>query len=767
MKTIRIAALVMLLVAEASGCNCSTKDKCAGVVCTASDQCHAAGACAPETGQCSNPAKVDGAACSDGNPCTQNDTCKAGVCTAGPAVVCAARDACHTAGACDPTSGACSNPPAADGTTCSTGSGCSTGDTCKAGACKPGGAVADGTACDDHNTCTSGDACKAGVCAGTAVADGTGCDDNNACTLTDTCQAGVCTGANPVVCGATDQCHATGACDPSSGTCSNPNAPDGQSCSVGDVSNEFCTAGVCACPHGDVICSHACVDTTSDPNNCGACNFHCSTATGQTCQKSHCVGGCVPGLIACGAACVNASTDPNNCGSCGNACGPTQVCSAGACQDACGAGLTACSAACVDTSSDLHNCGKCGNACGAAQICANGTCASRAVASSCLPTSSIGVDVGSTKVTAYVPNGAWSKTSNSNRGVQVVPVEGGGSRATIATADAVNSCASNSSTHQTVCVANGTDVYVVAGSTIVNTMTSAGKGQLNFTGGSCTTCGVAIDGLNNIAWLAIANGGTDVGGFQAIDLSGGSIFGGATVVPAGGDTSEDIAVDPLRHLLLSPNEAANYQLVNTRTNAVYDYFINGAGEDFDSAAEDCTTGIALTTSEFTGLMILVDLTQATFTKGTPRGTWSAPTTVSNFPEFASLGAGTSGVVVPPGAHLAMVTGEFGGDLVGAMRLPSTSGSGSPVAPDYVAMHIPKAPDGTFFEMGMDPHTATAYISPNTGRAFGLLANGDGVNPTWLAIIDIEAMLSAPRLGHTVDTSYDLVAHGVVSFISVQ
>ena len=52
--------------------------------------------------------------------------------------------------------------------------------------------------------------------------------------------------------------------------------------------------------------------------------------------------------------------------------------------------------------------------------------------------------------------------------------------------------------------------------------------------------------------------------------------------------------------------------------------------------EDCTTGIALATRQFTGDLFIADLTQATFTPGTP-GTWSAPSQIVNFPEFDSLG----------------------------------------------------------------------------------------------------------------------------------
>jgi probable HAF family extracellular repeat protein len=48
--------------------------------CSASDQCHLAGTCNPTTGTCSNPAKLNGTTCDDGNPATQNETCQLGTC---------------------------------------------------------------------------------------------------------------------------------------------------------------------------------------------------------------------------------------------------------------------------------------------------------------------------------------------------------------------------------------------------------------------------------------------------------------------------------------------------------------------------------------------------------------------------------------------------------------------------------------------------------------------------------------------------------------
>jgi RHS repeat-associated protein len=104
--------------------------------CVASDQCHAAGTCNPSTGICSNPNANDGTTCNDGNGCTQTDTCQAGACVGGNPKVCTALDQCHTAGTCAPATGLCSNPAKPDGTTCNDGAQCTQSETCLAGTCQ-------------------------------------------------------------------------------------------------------------------------------------------------------------------------------------------------------------------------------------------------------------------------------------------------------------------------------------------------------------------------------------------------------------------------------------------------------------------------------------------------------------------------------------------------------------------------------------------------------------------------------------------------------
>src|SRR5205823_5957717 len=134
------------------------------VVCTASDQCHAAGTCNPATGVCTNPIAPNGTTCNNNNACTTGETCQNGSCGAPTfTVVCTASDQCHAAGTCNPATGVCSNPNAPNGTTC---------------------------------------------------------NPTRRSTDLETCQNGTCGAPTfTVVCTASDQCHAAGTCNPATGVC--------------------------------------------------------------------------------------------------------------------------------------------------------------------------------------------------------------------------------------------------------------------------------------------------------------------------------------------------------------------------------------------------------------------------------------------------------------------------------------------------------------------------------------------------------------------
>ena len=379
----------------------------------------------------------------------------------------------------------------------------------------------------------------------------------------------------------------------------------------------------------------------------------------------------------------------------------------------------------------------------------------------CLPSSSVGVLVQSTNATVYSPQGNWEGGTSA---VKVIPIETssgvgtGGAPTTVVTGSVPNSCSSNSSTGTTICTGNNTDVFVINGTTLSTTLTSGATAFESFSGGDCENCGVVVDSSTNKALIALGLSTGGPGGYQFLDLSGNTF---EAAIPAGTSTSEDVSIDPVRHLVLSPNEDNIYQILNISgaTAALFNNTGFSTEGGPDSAAEDCTTGIALSTLEDTDALYIADLTQAVFTPGTP-GTWTdAAAQTQTFPEFGGLSAGTCGIAVAPGSHLGVVTGEFGGNLEGVIQLPSTSGSGTPAVTDWVAFTMPNLASGSPFSMGFDPHTVTAYVSPNSSKAYGVLENGDF---SFLAVVDLQGLLSAPRTGHVVNSP---VPAGLVTYIA--
>ena len=165
-------------------------------------------------------------------------------------------------------------------------------------------------------------------------------------------------------------------------------------------------------------------------------------------------------------------------------------------------------------------------------------------------------------------------------------------------------------------------------------------------------------------------------------------------------------------------------------------------------------------------MYLADLTQATFIPGSP-GTWTVPATAEQIQTLSEsnltsgfLGTG-GGSSVAQGTHTGVITGEFGGNSLTAIALPSTSGSGTPAFSDWVTCGI-----SATFANGEDPHTVTSYQSPNSGHAIALLA---GNNATTLAVVDVTMMLNptiVPRTSGGHGCTAGMLPSAVVSFVSV-
>ena len=422
-----------------------------------------------------------------------------------------------------------------------------------------------------------------------------------------------------------------------------------------------------------------------------------------------------------------------------------------------------------------------------APIFASGNCSALVVqvtapVLSCTPGSSMGVLTPAAKaatvvpVTVYVPNGSWSYGTT---GVQVVTLEGAGTATSVATADIINSCSTNSINGITVCTANGSSalVYLLTGTTVNAKIKSGSNTTSSFSGGACYNCGVAVNSVTNQAVITMGYSGAP-SALQFLNLAN-NAFG--AVVPTYKVVSEDVQWDPFLNDILSPNENRVYDVFQIKggglpgpagTIGEYAMNVTTTGEP-DSAGEDCSTGIALTGGEFSGDLVLIDLTQATFTEGAP-GTWTAPTTYYNLAEFSTyLAAGSCPIAVAPGTtHLGAVGGEFGGNYIAAISLPTKSGpaAGAPKLVDYVVAPLPNTPDGNAFANGTDPHTVTAYTSPNTQKAYGVAASwssGGYGNPTYIAVIDLAALLAAPRNpadAHLLASTVNLLTSGIVRYV---
>jgi len=375
--------------------------------------------------------------------------------------------------------------------------------------------------------------------------------------------------------------------------------------------------------------------------------------------------------------------------------------------------------------------------------------------SGCAPASSLGIfspPTGPAAVFALSPNGCWGCGATGFKDVQLET--GGGpvvAPKSIATGSVVNSCAANPATGKGVCVANDANVYTVdsVAGTLLGTFASGANASTGFSGGSCRNCGVAIDGVGNRAVIAMGHAGSPSGtAIQVMDLATDTF---SAPVDLFHHVTEDIVIDPLTGQIYSANESNIMDLIPfaSGTGAPTGQFglsITGVGGEADSTAVDCSTSIVGAPFEFTSSIVLADASQATLVPGAP-GTWSAPHTFFTF-AGASLSAGASGMVIAPGSsHLGVVTGEFGGSAFVVIQLPATSGPGTP-PPTVLDYAVVDCLVGV--SAGFDPHTVSAYTSPNDGKAKAVFASG-GPPPTSLAVVDLAGVLARPRTAgtHTV------------------
>jgi hypothetical protein len=245
--------------------------------------------------------------------------------------------------------------------------------------CCPSGLEACGDDCCDPGQCET---CQNGTCVSTCdtancetCVPGTGqcagCDASQCqecvngacssfCTKCQQCTGGawpICEDFADTVC--PDPCQD---CDPATGTCVARDCGDCQQCQggacvpidCGDPCAE-CVGNACQpkqCPPG-----HQCVD--------GQCTCQVSCPPPMSPNSATCACECPTGQTECNGACVDTQTDPANCGACGVTCTGGKTYQGGSC--VCPTGTQDCNGVCQECCVDA-DCGQGG------QVCQGGSC---------------------------------------------------------------------------------------------------------------------------------------------------------------------------------------------------------------------------------------------------------------------------------------------------------------------------------------------------------------------------------------------------------
>ncbi len=164
--------------------------------CPACQSCGTDGRCVPV---------ADGTPCDDGNACTIGESCRRGVCVGGALVVCSPpRDPCHLAGSCDPATGTCTNPAKPNGTACTDGNLSPPDRPVRMGSAQ---AVNSGSVRRWIHVTMLAPVIPPPVSARPRPRPmAPPCDDGNACTTGETCQDGVCQRGMPVTCTTPQTC---------------------------------------------------------------------------------------------------------------------------------------------------------------------------------------------------------------------------------------------------------------------------------------------------------------------------------------------------------------------------------------------------------------------------------------------------------------------------------------------------------------------------------------------------------------------------------
>lgn len=297
-------------------------------------------------------------------------------------------------------------------------------------------------------------------------------------------------------------------------------------------------------------------------------------------------------------------------------------------------------------------------------------------------------------------------------------------------------------------------------------------GIANYSGGRGYVNGVAMDNDHHRAILAVYNG------FALLDTTSGTITANIEAPP-----SENFGFDAVAQRIIAPfyqcdgaidgqgnplafcgdykNAAGDVitdglNVVDLADNSVYTYqdpspananasASSPLGSEPDSAAVDSSNHVAVIPAERGGFTNVLDLSKASFNKGTK--SFTAPNHTVG--EYALEGSAAE-----PTKHFGFFEGEFSAD-VALVDLNAANG-GSTTA--WRVSFIPDTPDGnSWFNMG-DPHGIAVTTGINDGHSVGFVVTGD---LHWVARVDLEKFASAK-----VDSSGNVLSTDLAAAVTL-
>lgn len=362
---------------------------------------------------------------------------------------------------------------------------------------------------------------------------------------------------------------------------------------------------------------------------------------------------------------------------------------------------------------------------------------------SCEAWSDVSVLVAGHDVVAYVGNYQFNGANNtvSGSGISVLNIEG--TRVTptvISTPETVDSCATNAFTGQTVCT-SPRNVYLLSGAELEATLTG---GASSSPGSDETNEGVVTDPIHDKALVGLATSFFSAG-FQFLDLGSSPSFEPPIPAVAQEEGSPGALLDPLRNLIVDPTSNGPWELIDVTTSTTPVTYLGGSPPG-EMAGEDCSTGLAISSWLFPGpqtplLPELYNLTQVTFTPGSPSGTWSGLEGEGALPETGDAGWGE--FAVAQGTHTGIAAPKLLSDNglypIVALALPPNPGPGTPALADWVDCAFP------FESVGPGPQGLTAYQSPNSRHAMAIVVD---ITQTQVAVVDLTRMLDPTAVPRT-------------------